>query len=184
MKLKINMNNKLNTYKERQDIIDIIPDEDLKELFKNLNELNNDKNFEKFIIYLSDNTKNLPVTFEIFDKKTEKNFCDDLYKLFEENLKKSFQHLEKGNYKDYIEFIVNCCNFALCKKSIYFKLPNENWVINIYTNIFNENKLDLIEFNKILNGIYKIIENKNFKDIYDDNKDDYITQAKNLYNLI
>jgi hypothetical protein len=63
-------------------------------------------------------------------------------------------------------------------------LPNENWVINIYTNIFNENKLDLIEFNKILNGIYKIIENKNFKDIYDDNKDDYITQAKNLYNLI
>ena len=184
MKLKINVNNKLNTYKERQDIIDIIPDEDLKEIFKNLNEFNNDKNFEKFIIYLSDNTKNLPLNFEIFDKKTEKIFCDDLFKLFKENLEKSFQKLEKGNYKDYIEFIVNCCNFVLCKKSIYFKLPNENWVVNIYTNLFNENKFDLIDFNKILNNINKNIENKDFKEIYDDKKNEYISQAKELYNLI
>jgi hypothetical protein len=49
--------------------------------------------------------------------------------------------------------------------------------------MFNENKLDLIDFNKILSEINKKIEDKNFSDNYDENKDEYINLAKNLYNL-
>ena len=53
-----------------------------------------------------------------------------------------------------------------------------------FNNFIDGSMFDLIEFNKILNNISKNIEKKDFKDIYYDNKNEYISQSKELYNLI
>ena len=186
MKLKLNIS-KLNTHNERRDIIGVFPDDEIRDIFNQLNEHCQNKEFIKFMDLLTDSSKILAVSLSIYDKKAEKNEVEKFNKALFEEVDAKTNMLDVLIYKDYLTLICDICNLALAKKHYYLLLPNELWVIGIYINIFNESSLGFGDWKSKLNEIYEILnKDKNTKpeDVYAEKQPELQALAKNLLNMV
>ena len=183
MKLQLNIN-KINTHNERNSIIAVFPDDDMIDLFNNLNDFCQNKNLNKFIDLLTDNEKNIAISLPIYDKKSEKEqiekFNKEIYLIINDKIEK----IDKLNFKNYLDLFCAVCNYALSKKGFHLKLPSEQWVINVYFRLMEENALGYSDIVKFIDKINNIINNPKDKSKPEDNFDDNIEELSELLKVL
>lgn len=169
---------KLDTFADREKILNLFKDHETRNSFTNLNKFGNEKNFSDFMEELEKYIKEKKIEVS-YDGNKEKEQVNK----FENNLKKLINDtsIDKGkkiDYKLYFKHIIYIINLILVKKNLYFKLPNEFWIFNVCKNIFN---IDLFkqsdDFDFSFGEFYKLIENKKengFEQVFNENKDKFI----------
>ena len=141
MKSKIDLN-KINLPNERKELINNIPDEDIKTIFNKLNEYISTKNLSEFLNFLQANSKDLAISLSNYDKKKEKGLFEKYLVEYSKNVQEKKDEIKKGFKKDYISFLVDFSLNKLLSKNYFLKLPYESWCISVISNIFAEKTID------------------------------------------
>jgi hypothetical protein len=187
MKLKLNTT-KLNTHTERNSFIGVFPDDEMRDLFNNLNDCIQNKNLNKFVDLLTENEKNIAVSLPIYDKKAEKTQIEKFNKEIHDIINDKIDKIDKLNYKNYLDLFCAVCNYAMSKKGFHLRLPSEQWVINIYFNLLEESNLGYSDIAKLIYKINSILNNPKEKnkqeDLFDDNQEDLSQLLKEIYDTI
>ena len=187
MKLKLNTT-KLNTHTERNSFIGVFPDDEMRDLFNNLNDCIQNKNLNKFVDLLTENEKNIAVSLPIYDKKAEKTQIEKFNKEIHDIINDKIDKIDKLNYKNYLDLFCAVCNYAMSKKGFHLRLPSEQWVINIYFNLLEESNLGYSDIAKLIYKINSILNKKKKKnkqeDLFDDNQEDLSQLLKEIYDTI
>ena len=168
---------KLETFSEREKILNLFIDHDTRSYFTNLNKILNEKNFAEFMEELDKfvKEKKIEVIYDTNKEKEQINKIEnDLQKLINET---DFDKGKKNEYKLYFRHLVYIFNLILVKKNLYFKLPNELWIFSVCKSILN---IDLFkqsdDFDFSFAEFYKMIENKKenvIETVYNDNKEKF-----------
>jgi hypothetical protein len=156
MKSKVDLN-KINQSNDRKEIINSIIDSDIKEIFNKLNENISNKNLTEFMNLLTSSTKDLAISLAPFDKKKEKNLNEKYYSEFSKNLEEKKHLVQKGFKKDFINFVIDFGLLQLLNKNYFMKLPYENWVISVLSNLYDEKSLDGDLFKVFLTNTAKYV---------------------------
>ena len=169
---------KLETFSEREKILNLFKDHDTRTYFTDLNKIANEKNLNDFMDELDKyiKEKKLELIYDTNKEKEQINKIEnDLKKLINEN---SFDKGKKTDYKSYFKHLIYIFNLLLVKKNLYFKLPNEFWMFSVCKSIFN---IDLFkqsdDFNYSFGELYKMIENKKengFENVFNENKEKFL----------
>ena len=187
MKLKLNTT-KLNTHTERNSFIGVFPDDEMRDLFNNLNDCIQNKNLNKFVDLLTENEKNIAVSLPIYDKKAEKTQIEKFNKEIHDIINDKIDKIDKLNYKNYLDLFCAVCNYAMSKKGFHLRLPSEQWVINIYFNLLQESNLGYSDIAKLVYKINSILNNPKERikpeDLFDDNQEDLSQLLKEIYDTI
>lgn len=134
----------------RKEIINIIPDDDIKNIFVQLNDCVQTKNFALFISNFEKNAKNLAVSVLINDKKRDKLTFENVFSASSTKLESYDRILFKStNLKDYLSISLNAFEKLLLKIGLYLPLPLEAWSPNLYYQTF----IGLLKSNENSNGI-------------------------------
>ena len=169
---------KLDSFSERETILNLFHDHDTRAYFTNLNKILNEKNFAEFMKELEKFIKEKKIEL-IYDTNKEKEQINKI----ESDLKRLINdtNIEKGKkieYKLYFKHLIYILNMALVKKNLYFRLPNELWIFNVCKNILN---IDLFkqseDFDFAFSEFYKMIENKKenaIESIFNENKEKFL----------
>ena len=169
---------KLDSFSERETILNLFHDHDTRAYFTNLNKILNEKNFTEFMKELEKFIKEKKIEL-IYDTNKEKEQINKI----ESDLKRLINdtNIEKGKkieYKLYFKHLIYILNMALVKKNLYFRLPNELWIFNVCKNILN---IDLFkqseDFDFAFSEFYKMIENKKenaIESIFNENKEKFL----------
>ena len=168
---------KLETFSEREKILNLFRDHDTRAYFTDLNKILNDKDFNQFMKELDKfvKEKKIEVSYDSNKEKEQINKIEnDLIKLINEtNADKG----KKNEYKIYFKHLIYILNLILVKKNLYFKLPNEFWIFSVCKTILN---IDLFkqsdDFDFSFGEFYKMIENKKenvIETVYNDNKEKF-----------
>ena len=169
---------KLDSFSEREKILNLFKDHDTRTYFTDLNKIANEKNLNDFMDELDKYIKEKKLEL-IYDGNKEKEQINkienDLKKLINET---SFDKGKKTDYKSYFKHLIYIFNLLLVKKNLYFKLPNEFWMFSVCKSIFN---IDLFkqsdDFNYSFGELYKMIENKKengFENVFIENKEKFL----------
>ena len=169
---------KLDSFSEREKILNLFKDHDTRTYFTDLNKIANEKNLNDFMDELDKYIKEKKLEL-IYDGNKEKEQINkienDLKKLINET---SFDKGKKTDYKSYFKHLIYIFNLLLVKKNLYFKLPNEFWMFSVCKTIFN---IDLFkqsdDFNYSFGELYKMIENKKengFENVFNENKEKFL----------
>ena len=169
---------KLDSFSEREKILNLFKDHDTRTYFTDLNKIANEKNLNDFMDELDKYIKEKKLEL-IYDGNKEKEQINkienDLKKLINET---SFDKGKKTDYKSYFKHLIYIFNLLLVKKNLYFKLPNEFWMFSVCKSIFN---IDLFkqsdDFNYSFGELYKMIENKKengFENVFNENKEKFL----------
>ena len=169
---------KLDSFSERETILNLFHDHDTRAYFTNLNKILNEKNFTEFMKELEKfiKEKKIELTYDTNKEKEQINKIEsDLKRLINDT------NIEKGKkieYKLYFKHLIYILNMALVKKNLYFRLPNELWIFNVCKNILN---IDLFkqseDFDLAFGEFYKMIENKKenaIESIFNENKEKFL----------
>ena len=187
MQLKLNTT-KLNTHTERNSFIGVFPDDEMRDLFNNLNDCIQNKNLNKFVDLLTENEKNIAVSLPIYDKKAEKTQIEKFNKEIHDIINDKIDKIDKLNYKNYLDLFCAVCNYAMSKKGFHLRLPSEQWVINIYFNLLQESNLGYSDIAKLVYKINSILNNPKERikpeDLFDDNQEDLSQLLKEIYDTI
>ena len=169
---------KLDSFSEREKILNLFKDHDTRTYFTDLNKISNEKNLNDFMDELDKyiKEKKLELIYDTNKEKEQINKIEnDLKKLINEN---SFDKGKKTDYKSYFKHLIYIFNLLLVKKNLYFKLPNEFWMFSVCKSIFN---IDLFkqsdDFNYSFGELYKMIENKKengFENVFNENKEKFL----------
>lgn len=173
---------KLDSFSEREKILNLFKDHDTRSYFIDLNKISNDKNFNDFMEELDKfiKEKNVELIYDGNKEKEQINKIEnDLKKLINDtNIDKG----KKNEYKSYFKHLIYIINLILVKKNLYFKLPNEFWMFSVCKSILN---IDLFkpsdDFNYTFGEFYKMIENKKengFEKVFNENKDKFLEFEK------
>lgn len=169
---------KLDSFSERETILNLFHDHDTRAYFTNLNKILNEKNFAEFMKELEKFIKEKKIEL-IYDTNKEKEQINKI----ESDLKRLINdtNIEKGKkieYKLYFKHLIYILNMTLVKKNLYFRLPNELWIFNVCKNILN---IDLFkqseDFDFAFSEFYKMIENKKenaIESIFNENKEKFL----------
>ena len=169
---------KLDSYAEREKILNLFNDHETRNSFTNLNKYGNEKNYNDFMEELDKYIKEKKVEIS-YDGNKEK---DQINKI-ENDLKKLINDtsIDKGNktdYKLYYKHLIYILNLLLVHKNLYFKLPNEFWIFSVCKSILN---IDLFKqssnFDFSFGDFYKMIENKKengLEQVFNENKDKFL----------
>jgi len=169
---------KLDSFSEREKILNLFKDHDTRTYFTDLNKIANEKNLNDFMDELDKYIKEKKLEL-IYDGNKEKEQINkienDLKKLINET---NFDKGKKTDYKSYFKHLIYIFNLLLVKKNLYFKLPNEFWMFSVCKSIFN---IDLFkqsdDFNYSFGELYKMIENKKengFENVFNENKEKFL----------
>ena len=169
---------KLDSFSERETILNLFHDHDTRAYFTNLNKILNEKNFTEFMKELEKfiKEKKIELTYDTNKEKEQINKIEsDLKRLINDT------NIEKGKkieYRLYFKHLIYILNMALVKKNLYFRLPNELWIFNVCKNILN---IDLFkqteDFDLAFGEFYKMIENKKenaIESIFNENKEKFL----------
>ena len=169
---------KLDSFSERETILNLFHDHDTRAYFTNLNKILNEKNFTEFMKELEKfiKEKKIELTYDTNKEKEQINKIEsDLKRLINDT------NIEKGKkieYRLYFKHLIYILNMALVKKNLYFRLPNELWIFNVCKNILN---IDLFkqseDFDLAFGEFYKMIENKKenaIELIFNENKEKFL----------
>jgi transcriptional regulator of heat shock response len=178
MKSKVDLN-KINQPNDRKEIINSIIDSDIKEIFNKLNENISNKNLTEFMNLLTSSTKDLAISLAPFDKKKEKNLNEKYYSEFSKNLDEKKNLVYNGFKKDFVNFVIDFGLLKLLNKNYFMKLPYENWVISVFSNLFDEKSLDGDLFKAFLTSTSKYVSMSD-----DDFSDNFNDVNKHLQKLI
>ena len=169
---------KLDSFSEREKILNLFKDHDTRTYFTDLNKIANEKNLNDFMDELDKyiKEKKLELIYDTNKEKEQINKIEnDLKKLINET---SFDKGKKTDYKSYFKHLIYIFNLLLVKKNLYFKLPNEFWMFSVCKSIFN---IDLFkqsdDFNYSFGELYKMIENKKengFENVFNENKEKFL----------
>ena len=169
---------KLDSFSEREKILNLFKDHDTRTYFTDLNKIANEKNLNDFMDELDKyiKEKKLELIYDANKEKEQINKIEnDLKKLINET---SFDKGKKTDYKSYFKHLIYIFNLLLVKKNLYFKLPNEFWMFSVCKSIFN---IDLFkqsdDFNYSFGELYKMIENKKengFENVFNENKEKFL----------
>ena len=177
---------KLDSFSEREKILNLFKDHDTRTYFTDLNKIANEKNnkianeknlndfMDELDKYIKE--KKLELIYDTNKEKEQINKIEnDLKKLINET---SFDKGKKTDYKSYFKHLIYIFNLLLVKKNLYFKLPNEFWMFSVCKSIFN---IDLFkqsdDFNYSFGELYKMIENKKengFENVFNENKEKFL----------
>ena len=169
---------KLDSFSERETILNLFHDHDTRAYFTNSNKILNEKNFAEFMKELEKFIKEKKIEL-IYDTNKEKEQINKI----ESDLKRLINdtNIEKGKkieYKLYFKHLIYILNMTLVKKNLYFRLPNELWIFNVCKNILN---IDLFkqseDFDFAFSEFYKMIENKKenaIESIFNENKEKFL----------
>ena len=133
MKMKqIEIEEFMNTNK-RKEMISHFTDTDIKNIFLQLNEALQNKNFNQFIFIFEKHYKDLAASILINDKKKEKSCWEIINSAIEKKIQEKESFLGKSTVKnDYISLVVSLGEKILAKEGFYLPLPNESWSLSIY----------------------------------------------------
>ena len=169
---------KLDSFSEREKILNLFKDHDTRTYFTDLNKIANEKNLNDFMDELDKyiKEKKLELIYDTNKEKEQINKIEnDLKKLINET---NFDKGKKTDYKSYFKHLIYIFNLLLVKKNLYFKLPNEFWMFSVCKSIFN---IDLFkqsdDFNYSFGELYKMIENKKengFENVFNENKEKFL----------
>ena len=169
---------KLDSYAEREKILNLFNDHETRNSFTNLNKYGNEKNYNDFMEELDKYIKEKKVEIS-YDGNKEKEQISKI----ENDLKKLINDtsIDKGNktdYKLYYKHLIYILNLLLVHKNLYFKLPNEFWIFSVCKSILN---IDLFKqssnFDFSFGDFYKMIENKKengLEQVFNENKDKFL----------
>jgi len=169
---------KLDSYAEREKILNLFNDHETRNSFTNLNKYGNEKNYNDFMEELDKYIKEKKVEIS-YDGNKEKEQISKI----ENDLKKLINDtsIDKGNktdYKLYYKHLIYILNLLLAQKNLYFKLPNEFWIFSVCKSILN---IDLFKqssnFDFSFGDFYKMIENKKengLEQVFNENKDKFL----------
>ena len=168
---------KLDSFSEREKVLILFKDHDIRTYFTNLNKIANDKNFNEFMDELDKfiKEKKIELSYDGNKEKEQINKIEnDLKKLINDsNIDKG----KKNDYKSYFKHLIYIFNLILVKKNLYFRLPNEFWMFSVCKSIFN---IDLFkqsdDFNYAFGDFYKMIENKKenaIENTFNENKEKF-----------
>ena len=169
---------KLDSYAEREKILNLFNDHETRNSFTSLNKYGNEKNYNDFMEELDKYIKEKKIEIS-YDGSKEKEQINKI----ENDLKKLINDtsIDKGNktdYKLYYKHIIYILNLLLVYKNLYFKLPNEYWIFSVCKTILN---IDLFKqsnnFDFSFGDFYKMIENKKengLEQVFNENKDKFL----------
>lgn len=169
---------KLDSYAEREKILNLFNDHETRNSFTSLNKYGNEKNYNDFMEELDKYIKEKKIEIS-YDGSKEKEQISKI----ENDLKKLINDtsIDKGNktdYKLYYKHIIYILNLLLVHKNLYFKLPNEYWIFSVCKTILN---IDLFKqsnnFDFSFGDFYKMIENKKengLEQVFNENKDKFL----------
>ena len=167
---------KLETFSEREKILNLFIDHDTRSYFTNLNKILNEKNFAEFMKELDKFVKEKKIEV-IYDTNKEKEQINKIENDLQKLINEADFEGKKNEYKLYFRHLVNIFNLILVKKNFYFKLPNELWIFSVCKSVLN---IDLFkqsdDFDFSFAEFYKMIENKKenvIETVYNDNKEKF-----------
>jgi hypothetical protein len=169
---------KLESYAEREKILNLFNDHETRNSFTNLNKLGNEKNYNDFMEELDKYIKEKKIEISYDGNKEKEQISkieNDLKKLINDT---SIDKGKKTDYKLYYKHIIYILNLLLVHKNLYFKLPNEYWIFSVCKTILN---IDLFKqsnnFDFSFGDFYKMIENKKengLEQVFNENKDKFL----------
>ena len=169
---------KLDSYAEREKILNLFNDHETRNSFTSLNKYGNEKNYNDFMEELDKYIKEKKIEISYDGSKEKEQISkieNDLKKLINDT---SIDKGKKTDYKLYYKHIIYILNLLLVHKNLYFKLPNEYWIFSVCKTILN---IDLFKqsnnFDFSFGDFYKMIENKKengLEQVFNDNKDKFL----------
>ena len=169
---------KLDSYAEREKILNLFNDHETRNSFTSLNKYGNEKNYNDFMEELDKyiKEKKIEISYDGSKEKEQINKIEnDLKKLINDT---SIDKGKKTDYKLYYKHIIYILNLLLVHKNLYFKLPNEYWIFSVCKTILN---IDLFKqsnnFDFSFGDFYKMIENKKengLEQVFNENKDKFL----------
>jgi phosphotransferase system HPr-like phosphotransfer protein len=169
---------KLDSYAEREKILNLFNDHETRNSFTSLNKYGNEKNYNDFMEELDKYIKEKKIEISYDGSKEKEQISkieNDLKKLINDT---SIDKGKKTDYKLYYKHIIYILNLLLVHKNLYFKLPNEYWIFSVCKTILN---IDLFKqsnnFDFSFGDFYKMIENKKengLEQVFNENKDKFL----------
>ena len=169
---------KLDSYAEREKILNLFNDHETRNSFTSLNKYGNEKNYNDFMEELDKYIKEKKIEISYDGSKEKEQISkieNDLKKLINDT---SIDKGKKTDYKLYYKHIIYILNLLLVHKNLYFKLPNEYWIFSVCKTILN---IDLFKqsnnFDFSFGDFYKLIENKKengLEQVFNENKDKFL----------
>jgi phosphotransferase system HPr-like phosphotransfer protein len=169
---------KLDSYAEREKILNLFNDHETRNSFTSLNKYGNEKNYNDFMEELDKYIKEKKIEISYDGSKEKEQISkieNDLKKLINDT---SIDKGNKNDYKSYYKHIIYILNLLLVHKNLYFKLPNEYWIFSVCKTILN---IDLFKqsnnFDFSFGDFYKMIENKKengLEQVFNENKDKFL----------
>ena len=169
---------KLDSYAEREKILNLFNDHETRNSFTGLNKYGNEKNYNDFMEELDKYIKEKKIEISYDGSKEKEQISkieNDLKKLINDT---SIDKGKKTDYKLYYKHIIYILNLLLVHKNLYFKLPNEYWIFSVCKTILN---IDLFKqsnnFDFSFGDFYKLIENKKengLEQVFNENKDKFL----------
>ena len=169
---------KLDSYTEREKILNLFNDHETRNSFTNLNKYGNEKNYNDFMEELDKYIKEKKIEISYDGNKEKEQISkieNDLKKLINDT---SVDKANKIDYKLYFKHLIYIFNLLLVNKNLYFKLPNEYWIFSVCKSILN---IDLFKqssnFDFSFGDFYKMIENKKengLEQVFNENKDKFL----------